>query len=100
MGTGRVYTLEFKKQAIELASSLGSVSKAAEQLGIPDVNIHAWRKRLGKAKTVGLQTPVNSPEQDEIKKLKKEIAELKQVNLILKTATAFFSQDHLKKNTV
>lgn len=100
MGTGRVYTLEFKKQAIELASSLGSVSKAAEQLGIPDVNIHAWRKRLGKAKIVGLQTPVNSPEQDEIKKLKKEIAELKQVNLILKTATAFFSQDHLKKNTV
>ncbi len=98
MGTGRVYTVEFKKQAIELAASLGSVSKAAEQLGIPDVNIHAWRKRLSAGKNEKSQAPVSSPEQDEIKKLKKENNELKQVNLILKTAAAFFSQDHLKKS--
>jgi transposase len=95
----RSYTMEFKRQAVELAESLGSVMKAATQLGVPDVNIHSWRKKL-KASAVGSSKPLvgQSIESEEIKKLRKEIAELKQVNLILKTAAAFFSQDHLKRN--
>ena len=36
------------------------------------------------------------PESAEIKRLKKEVEDLKSVNYILKRAAAFFSQDHLK----
>lgn len=95
MGSRR-YTIEFKRQAIELAASLGSVSKAAEQLGIPDVNIHAWRKRLNKNEDKISATTTLSAEQEELKRLRKEVAEQKQVIHILKSAAAFFSQDHLK----
>jgi transposase len=95
----RSYTLEFKRQAVKLAESLGSVMKAAKQLGIPDVNIHSWRKKLRESEGASSKLTVStSLESEEIKKLRRENEELKQVNLILKTAAAFFSQDHLKKN--
>jgi transposase len=91
--------LEFKRQAVKLAESLGSVMKAAKQLGIPDVNIHSWRKKLRESEGASSKLTVStSLESEEIKKLRRENEELKQVNLILKTAAAFFSQDHLKKN--
>ena len=98
MGKGRVYTKEFKTQAVELAGSLGSISKAAEQLGIPEINIRSWKKKLGENKTPDSHATVSSLEQEEVKRLRKEVSELKQVNLILKTAAAFFSQDQLKKS--
>ena len=97
MGSGRSYTQEFKQQAVELANSLGCVKKAADQLGIPDVNIHCWKKKLN-IQNLSKNPSTLSAEQEELRKLRKEVAELKQSNLILKTAAAFFSQDHLKKS--
>ena len=93
--SNRNYTLEFKKQAVELSESLGSATKAAEQLGIPDVNIHVWRKKLNTSGSTKSSTQEDSRD-EEIRKLRKENAELKKVNHILKAAAAFFSQDHLK----
>jgi transposase len=97
--SSRSYTMEFKKQAVELAENLGSAAKAAEQLGISDKNIQRWKREwIGSPTGMG-KLEAGSVDSDELKRLRKENAELKQVNLILKTAAAFFSQDHLKKNT-
>ena len=94
-----VEVIHWSLRSVELAESLGSVMKAAKQLGIPDVNIHFWRKKLKESEIGGSKSlTAASIESDEIKRRRKEIVELKQVNLILKTAAAFFSQDHLKKN--
>ena len=93
----RSYTAEFKKQAVELAATLGSTKKAADQLGIPDVNISVWKKRLSTSGSKEHGVRKEAPDQ-ELQHLRKENAELKHVNFILKTAAAFFSQDHLKKN--
>lgn len=87
----RKYTEEFKKQAVELAKSLGNTTKAAEQLGIRDSIIHDWKRKFG-----GISPCQLSSEAEELIRLKKENAELKKVNHILKAAAAFFSQDHLK----
>jgi transposase-like protein len=91
----RKYTIEFKQQAVELAKSLGSSKKAADQLGISDVNIHVWKKNLAEGKS-----PSNGPRQEsteeELKRLRRENVEQKKVIHILKSAAAFFSQDHLK----
>lgn len=88
------YSKEFKEEAIALAESMGSISEAARQLGISDSLIHSWKGRLkGKIKGNG---NASSPAEAENQRLRKEIAELKKINLILKTAAAFFSQDHLK----
>lgn len=90
------YTLEFKKQAVELAESLGSVLEAARQLGISDGAIHVWRKKLSKEPKNIKSTELNSADLDELKRLRKENAEQKKVIQILKMASAFFSQDQLK----
>jgi len=86
----KTYTKEFKEQAVVLAKELGSFSKAAEQLGLPASNIHTWEKRLE------YKTNTQTESELEIKRLRKENLELKKVNSILKSAAAFFSQDHLK----
>ena len=94
----KTYTKEFKRQAVELAESLGSRKEASRQLGVSDASIHTWA-----AKFKGLTSAVNSPssllsaaDAEELKRLRRENADLKKVNHILKSAAAFFSQDHLK----
>lgn len=91
----RKYTVEFKQQAVELAKSLGSTKKAADQLGIPDVNIHQWRKRFTESQSPDAEVSKQDL-LEELKKLRRENTEQKQVIHILKSAAAFFSQDHLK----
>ena len=91
------YTEEFKRQAVELSISLGSAIAAARQLGISDVNIYSWRSKF-KQQCESKKSSSNLPpeEAEELKRLRRENSELKKVNHILKSAAAFFSQDHLK----
>jgi transposase len=92
-GRRRVYTIEFKQQAVDLATRVG-FGRAADQLGVHVANIRRWEVENGK------QTPVKKAEkvilEEENRRLLKENKELKDVNHILKRAAAFFSQDHLK----
>ena len=90
----RTYTADFKKQAIELAKEIG-VTRAARQLGISDTNIHNWREKQKSGKDNYLAGNVES-DQEELKRLRAEVVELRKVNHILKAAAAFFSRDHLK----
>ena len=94
--TKRTYSQEFKKQAVELAISLGNYTAAARQLGIGNSLIHGWKQQFGYANEPKLKTEVLSETELELQKLRKENAELKKVNHILKAAAAFFSQDQLK----
>jgi transposase len=89
------YTDEFRKQAVALANELDSVTRAAAQLGVSPVNIYDWKKRFNIA---GMNTveQVSTSDHEELLRLRKEVSELKKVNHILKSAAAFFSQDHLK----
>ncbi len=91
----RKYTVEFKQQAIGLVETLGSVSKAAQQLGISTVALHQWKKKFN---PVGSKASSSEGEAllDELQRLRRETAEQKKVIHILKGAAAFFSQDHLK----
>lgn len=90
----RKYTEEFKRDAMELAASLGSMKQAGEKLGIPSGTIATWLRKSGR-KAVPLVANQESPH-EEIRRLRKEVSDLKKANHILKAAAAFFSQDHLK----
>lgn len=92
----RKYTEEFRKQAVELAESLGSPAEAAKQLGIDNANIYNWRMRAKAKQTPEKSSTLAVNESDELKRLRRENSELRKVNHILKAAAAFFSQDHLK----
>jgi transposase len=93
----RKYTDDFKHRAVELAKEIG-ISPAEQRLGIPAGNIRNWRDKInkfGKVSRTDTKSP-NEPVEDRLRRLERENSELKKANLILKSAAAFFSQDHLK----
>lgn len=84
------YDEEFKKNAVKLSyASSKTVKETAEDLGINANMLHRWRKKYTPS---GDKTQMASQE-DEIRKLKSEIAELKVENDILKKAAAFFARN-------
>ena len=94
----RKYTEEFRKQAVQLAEELGSPSRAAKQLGVPEANVHNWKWKLKSGKSLGggaSKVVAQESEAEENKRLRREVAELKKVNYILKAAAAIFTRDHL-----
>ena len=86
----KTYTKEYKEDALALAKSLGNMAEAARQLGVKNTLLYAWRRQ------VRPEPNAFSNQQEEIIHLRKEVTDLKKVNHILKSAAAFFSQDHLK----
>lgn len=93
----RTFTQEFKVQAMELAEQMGSINKAAENLGIKADSIRLWRRNLGRHLGNDSRSVAQAMgEAEEIKRLKRQISDLEKTNYILKRAAAFFSQDHLK----
>ena len=86
----KTYTVEFKKQAVDLAVKSGNILKTAKELGLSDGNIHAWKKKFSPSNASSLtHLPLQTLEQ-EIVALKKENEKLKKINEILKQASAFF----------
>jgi transposase len=96
--TKKKYSKEFKIQALDLVKSTGSYSEAARQLWISDSLLHSWRRtfNFSLAPAANKNAAQSFAEAEEVKRLRKEIDELKKVNYILKKAAAFFTQDHLK----
>ena len=95
--TRRTFTNEFKVQALALAEQIGSITRAAQQLGIQAERIRAWKKELANNISSEPRAVAQmAAESEEIKRLRKQVSELEKTNYILKKAAAFFSQDHLK----
>ena len=89
--TRRTFTLEFKAEAVKLVKEQGySHERAAQALGISSKNMNRWVRQL-----VGTNVVVTSltPEQEEIKRLRKENERLKMEREILKKAAAFFASE-------
>ena len=88
---GRKFTNEFKLEAVKLVRQQGlKVAAVARDLGISETTLHNW---LGREK-VGMLDP-RSPERqehEELKRLRRENARLKEEQEILKKATAFFAK--------
>lgn len=86
------YTLEFKVEAAKLVTEQGySQNKAAKALGIDNKNIRRWVKELR-----GIEKPTvkdKTPEQEEIRQLRKENERLRMEREILKKAAAFFANE-------
>ncbi len=88
------YTEEFKDEAIKLVTEQGyTQAEASESLGISNQNLSRWVAdfRKGKERNHAKLTP----EQEEIKRLNKEVQRLKLEREILKKAEAFFANEKL-----
>jgi transposase len=90
------HTLEFKKAAIAKAKQAGNVSAVARDLGLHVSLLHSWVNKELVATNKGLTLEDAIAEKQEIQRLKRDLSRLKEENEILKKATAYFAQGHLK----
>lgn len=88
------YTREFKMEAVQLLKTSGkSASQLEQELGIGKGNLYRWKKEFvadGKDAFPGHGRL--TPEQEEIRRLKRELEITRQQRDILKKAVAIFSQ--------
>lgn len=86
------YSQEFRSEAIKLALSSESVSRAAQDLGIPSGTLHTWvnqaKSRHGAGDVSGVGDLLT-----ENKNLKRRLSRLEQEKAILKKAAAYFAKE-------
>ena len=93
----RSFTEEFKREAVRLAIERGNVSAVARDLGIHESVLNRWKRRLQQETQQrpgpGTRTfPGNGNARDqELAKLQRELARVKQENEILKKAVGIFT---------
>jgi transposase len=91
----RVYTAEFKREAVRLVTDHGyGVTEAARNLGINVKMLGRWKQqaeqqtngRFGSNRTM-------AAENEELLRLRQEVKRLRMEREILKKATAFFAKE-------
>jgi transposase len=89
----KTYTREFKVQAVRMMTEQGlSVSEVARRLGVGQNCLRNWRaaaRELGEQAFPGHGNL--TPEQDELRSLRAEVARLRAERDLLKKAAAYFA---------
>jgi transposase len=92
MKTRRIYDKQFKLDAVNLVRSTGkSASEVARDLGIRPELVTRWKREFEQDNEKSFPGQGN-PRDEEMARLKKEVADLKMERDILKKAMAIFSQ--------
>ncbi len=88
------YDKQFKEEAIKLVlNQKRPVAAVARELGIHHTTLHTWINQYKKHKEDAFPGSGNLRSEDaEIRRLKKQIADLQEENAILKKATAIFAK--------
>ena len=92
--TKRVFTAEFKGEALNLLETSGkSLAQVARDLGISDNTLHGWKQQMrqhGQDAFPG--SGHQTPQEEELHRLRRENEVLRQERDILKKALAIFSK--------
>lgn len=89
--TYKQYSKEYKEEAVALVREQGySVPEAAQSLGLASNILYRWKQQIeeqqqGKA--------LAEDEREELKRLRKEVKNLRMEKEILKKASAFFAKE-------
>ena len=91
----RKYDREFKVEAVKLVTERGtSIAEAARNLGIHENLLRTWEKRyLADIKDSFPGKGHLKPQDEQVWRLRKELADAKQERDILKKALAIFSKE-------
>ena len=88
-------TEEFKREAVRLLENRGerTVADIAASLGVAENLLHAWKRKFGSAaEQVRRERGGETPE-DELKRLRREVTQLRQERDVLKKSVAVFARD-------
>jgi transposase len=90
----KTYTQEFKREAVRLAQTSGKpIAPVARELGISDTSIYQWRKALtAHGDEVFPGSGHQMPQEEELRRLKRELEVTRQERDMLKKALIVFSR--------
>ncbi len=89
--TYKQYSKEYKEEAVALVPEQGySVPEAAKSLGIASNILFRWKSKI-ESQPEGRSLSVD--EREELKRLRKEVKNLRMEKEILKKASAFFAKE-------
>ncbi len=88
------YTEEFKREAVRLMLTRGerTVGDVAQSVGVPENLLHSWRKRYPDT-AEAVRRERGETAEEELKRLRRENAQLKRDKEILKKAASFFARE-------
>ena len=91
----KTYTAEFKRESVRLAQRSGKpITHVARELGISDTSIHQWRKELTEHSSEAFPgSGHQTAQEEEVRRLKRELDMVKQERDILKKALGIFSRN-------
>ncbi len=95
--TRRQYSREFKIEAVRLVTGRGvSVAQAARDLDVHATVVRRWVREFGAGTHDAFPGHGQlKPDDEEIRRLKREVVKLKAERDILKKAAAYFARDQL-----
>ena len=90
----KTYTQEFKREAVRLAQTSGiPIAQVARELGISDTSIYQWRKALAAHGDDAFPgSGHQTAQEEELRRLKRELEVTRQERDILKNALIVFSR--------
>ena len=93
----RTFSREYKLEAIKLVRDRGvTIAQASRDLGVHENVLRKWVKDWEADKKDAFPGQGQmKPEQQELERLRREVAKLKAERDILKKAAAYFARDHL-----
>lgn len=93
--TIKQFSSEFKQEAVNRSYETG-IKKASEELAVGYSTLTRWRKEFTATKSKNNNSkPSYEDLEKEVKKLKKEMAYVEEINRILKKSTAIFSNSQI-----
>jgi transposase len=100
---GKAYTKQFREQAVKLVTEQGyTPGRAARELGIPDTTLESWLKKIGYRRAPLVEAPLAEDPRVlaiQVRQLQKQVRELEMEKEILKKATAYFANQHLRASS-
>ena len=94
MPRGTKYPQELRDRAVRMVAEIGepgAIRRVADKLGVHDDTVRYWVKKA--PAELGGKSGLTSDQLEELKALRRENAELKRANEILKAASAYFAKE-------
>lgn len=91
----RTYPAEFRRQILDLVAAGRTPAELAEEYGVTAASIRLWlrRARAAGAQGSGGREGLSAEEKEELRRLRRENAVLRQEKEILKKAAAWFARE-------
>jgi len=86
---------EFKREAVRLLENRGerTISDVAASLGVAENLLHSWKRKYCSAAEQVRRERGGETQEEEVKRLRREVTQLKQERDVLKKSVAVFARD-------